>query len=85
MIIKAYKTKIGFKYYCMPADKQNCFFCSHCTDIYYDATNGPYMSLCDKEFDAAEGCKYFEIDKNNCEEVEIDTSLLIGWEEENGY
>lgn len=24
-----------------------CFFCKHCTDIYWDYTNGPYMCCCD--------------------------------------
>lgn len=25
------------------AHKNSCLFCKHCTDIFYDYTNGPYM------------------------------------------
>lgn len=28
------------------ADSNSCFFCDHCTDIYYDYENGPYMFIC---------------------------------------
>lgn len=26
-----------------------CAFCSHCTDIFYDYSNGPYLFICDKD------------------------------------
>lgn len=26
----------------------HCVFCKHCTDLFYDYTNGPYMFTCDK-------------------------------------
>ena len=29
------------------APKKSCLFCAHCTDIFYDFTNGPYMWYCD--------------------------------------
>ena len=29
-------------------ERECCLFCKHCTDIFVDATNGPYMFLCDK-------------------------------------
>ena len=29
------------------AHKNSCLFCKHCTDIFYDYTNGPYMFFCD--------------------------------------
>ena len=25
----------------------SCLFCSHCTDIFYDYTHGPYMTFCE--------------------------------------
>lgn len=24
-----------------------CVFCEHCTDVFWDYTNGPYMLFCD--------------------------------------
>lgn len=24
-----------------------CAFCSHCSDLFYDYTNGPYLYICD--------------------------------------
>ena len=27
--------------------KTHCVFCKHCTDLFYDYTNGPYMFICD--------------------------------------
>lgn len=26
-----------------------CAFCRHCTDLFYDYTNGPYLFICDKD------------------------------------
>jgi hypothetical protein len=31
----------------------SCVFCDHCTDIYYDYSNGPYMFVC--ELDEGKG------------------------------
>lgn len=29
-------------------DKDNhCLFCDHCTDVFWDFTNGPYMMICE--------------------------------------
>ena len=33
--------------YSVMAHPKSCFFCEHCTDIFYDYTNGPYMFFCD--------------------------------------
>ena len=33
------------------AHKRSCLFCKHCTDIFYDYTNGPYMFICGFECD----------------------------------
>ena len=30
------------------AHPKACFFCDHCTDIFYD-WNGPYMFICQKD------------------------------------
>lgn len=29
------------------ANEHSCAFCSHCSDIFYDFTNGPYWFYCD--------------------------------------
>lgn len=34
----------GYTIYAYP---KSCFFCKHCTDIFYDFTNGPYSFSCD--------------------------------------
>lgn len=43
----------------------HCCFCKHCTDIFWDYTNGVYLTLCELN-DGIEKCKnqeYFEEDK----------------------
>ena len=35
--------------YAMPVT--HCVFCKHCSDIFYDYTNGPYMFMCDKQLE----------------------------------
>ena len=40
--------------------EKHCVFCEHCTDIWYDYTNGPYMFLCTKNCDGYETCNSFE-------------------------
>ena len=39
-----------------------CAFCSHCTDLLYDYTNGPYLFLCDIDRKPSEWqtCNEFE-------------------------
>ena len=39
------------EYYEVKAHKNSCFFCEHCTDIFFDYTNGPYMFFCLKDHD----------------------------------
>ena len=34
--------------YAVMAHPKACFFCDHCTDIFY-AWNGPYMFICQKD------------------------------------
>lgn len=47
--------------YC--AKENSCLFCAHCTDIFWDYTNGPYMFICERDQDIENGfegkCKYF--------------------------
>ena len=45
----------------------HCVFCKHCTDLFWDYTNGPYMFTCDKglELNISEtscSCEGFEDD-----------------------
>jgi hypothetical protein len=35
-------------YYKCDAHPRGCFFCKHCTDVWFDYTNGPYMFFCEK-------------------------------------
>lgn len=46
-------------YKCEPyevkAHERSCFFCKHCTDIFYDYAHGPYMFLCVKEQNITNG------------------------------
>ena len=41
-----------------------CAYCKHCSDIIWDFSNGPYLFMCDKDFDYDEDCngEYFEED-----------------------
>ena len=50
--MKEYKCE----YYSVQAAENSCFFCQHCTDIFFDYTNGPYMFLCDEDADTRKGC-----------------------------
>ena len=43
------KRKYECEEYAVMAHPKACFFCDHCTDIFYDYTNGPYMFICDKD------------------------------------
>lgn len=36
----------------------HCCFCKHCTDVFWDFTNGPYLTLCEL------------YDSNECKEKE---------------
>lgn len=41
-----------------------CVFCYHCTDVFWDYTNGPYMVICSIGGDTKSGwvghCKQFK-------------------------
>lgn len=58
---KIYELSDGRKYV---ARKNSCLFCSHCSDIFYDYTNGIYMLICDIEKNIEKGmsgkCKDFK-------------------------
>jgi hypothetical protein len=43
--------------YNMPSN--HCVFCGHCTDIFYDYSNGPYMCICDIGGNGYKECKLF--------------------------
>lgn len=32
-----------------------CMFCDHCSDIYWDYTNGPYLCFCNLDIDPNTG------------------------------
>lgn len=45
---------------------RSCFFCKKCTDIWWDYSNGPYMTYCeeveDTDYGAVGQCEYYEDD-----------------------
>ena len=53
--------------YTVYARPNSCFFCTQCTDIFYD-WDGPYLWLCDINADTHDGmmgkCKHFNDDGN---------------------
>ena len=42
----------GPSWWCPP---KCCMFCGHCTDIFWDYANGPYLISCDIEKDPGDG------------------------------
>ena len=46
-----------------------CVFCDHCTDVFWDYTNGPYMVFCDISADTEKGfighCELFKEEEND--------------------
>ena len=42
--LKPFKCDNGTTY---SIPENHCVFCEHCTDIFYDYTNGPYLFFCD--------------------------------------
>ena len=44
--------------------KKHCVFCKHCTDLFYEYSNGPYMFFCDLDTEVDdhhyESCGMFE-------------------------
>lgn len=61
---KLYECESG-KVYRFPI--AHCVFCKHCTDLFYDYTNGPYMFMCEFNLEpniteTSCECKHFEDD-----------------------
>ena len=42
--MKEYKCSNGHTY--IVKDK-SCLVCGHCTDVFWDYTNGPYLAICE--------------------------------------
>ena len=53
-----------------------CLVCKHCTDIFYDSTNGPYMVFCEYTFTNEDGDEEVLSDKKiygePCDKYEYD-------------
>lgn len=45
------------EYYKVTVPDKSCLFCSNCTDVFWDYTNGPYMFLCDVGADTEDGMR----------------------------
>lgn len=43
--------------------EKHCVFCKHCTDIYWDFTNGPYMCFCELYTEPMKEMECFEEDE----------------------
>ena len=39
-----------------------CLFCRHCSDVYWDYTNGPYMFFCELKKEDWKTCDKFEVE-----------------------
>ena len=61
VIQKLWEASDGLGPYCWCPAK-SCVFCNHCTDIYYDYSNGPYMFACELDKDKSAD-DYFQIEK----------------------
>lgn len=69
--------------YAIPYNKKCCLICKHCTDIWYDYTNGPYMFDCgiDSEYanemsnQAGDNCKCFVLDENTLTVEEYEAKI----------
>lgn len=50
--------------YSVMAHERSCLFCVHCTDVFWDYTNGPYAFICDIDGDPSVGmggeCVWFD-------------------------
>ena len=42
-------------YFAVNGPATSCMFCKHCTDVFWDYTNGPYMFMCDLDIDTNDG------------------------------
>ena len=64
-MIKLYRCDNGHLY---KLHDKSCLFCSHCTDVFYDYSNGPYMAFCELNIeDSSDGnleelCEHFKED-----------------------
>lgn len=45
-------------------DTASCLLCKHCTDVFYDYSNGPYMTMCDLDFSFEDCPDKFELDES---------------------
>lgn len=45
------------EFYSIEVPEKSCLFCEHCTDVFWDYTNGPYMLVCDVGADTASGAR----------------------------
>lgn len=66
--MKIYRCDNG-KYYGGP--QKSYIFCRHCTDVFWDYTNGPYMFICELELEPHEDCNDFEDDPNDPDIMEV--------------
>lgn len=62
--MKEFKCANGYTYI---VKDTSCLVCDHCTDIFYDYTNGPYMVVCGiHDIPITDGsCKDYKQEKEN--------------------
>ncbi len=57
------------EFYSVMAPSRSCLFCSHCTDVFWDYANGPYMFFCDADGDVVAASE------NECNKFEEDVDV----------
>ena len=60
--------KYECEHYSVLAPPTCCLFCNHCTDVFWDHTNGPYLFFCEEKADTTIGAK------GECESFEEEVS-----------
>lgn len=65
----ARKYKLTNDLFVMCENDKDCVFCDHCTDIFWDFSNGIYGIVCELEKEQVDGkCEFFVEEQNSDEE-----------------
>lgn len=59
-MIKLYKYDYDSGRLSVYCKEGSCLICSHCTDVLWDYTNGPYMAFCELDLEM-ETCNHFKL------------------------
>lgn len=67
--MKIYRCENGYYY---KGPQRSCLFCKHCTDVFWDHTNGPYMFHCELGLEFSGDCNSFEDDPDDPDIKEVE-------------